>query len=78
MPPLFTIDISREWGPGYALFLEDVARMICIQFTIQIMIYFTTPGSVGFFTSEFLMMLTYVIMGVAVYWLVLKRVLVFK
>lgn len=78
-PPLFEINVTREWGPGYAVFMEDVIRMLCIQLTIQMMMFFSSPpGSVSFISMEFLLMLAYVVLGVALYWLVLKRVLVFR
>lgn len=78
-PPMFEIDVTREWGPGYAVFLEDVSRMLCVQLTIQMMMFFSSaPGSISFLSTEFLVMLAYVVLGVALYWLVLKRVLVFR
>lgn len=77
--PLLEIDISREWGPGYAGFLEDVLRMLCIQLTIQILLYCSSEeGTMRFLSTQFLLMIVYVILGVALYWLVLKRVVVFK
>lgn len=78
-PPLLEIDITGEWGPGYAVFFEDVLRMLCVQFTIQVMFYCSSDsGTASFLSAQFLLMLAYVILGVALYWLVLKRVLVFK
>lgn len=78
-PPLFEVDVTREWGAGYALFAEDVLRMLCIQLTIQIMIYCSSePGTMSFISPQFMLMLAYVVLGVALYWLVLKRVVVFK
>lgn len=78
-PPLIEIDVTGEWGPGYAVFIEDVLRMLCVQLTIQMMIYCSSePGTTAFISSQFLLMLAYVVLGVALYWLVLKRVVVFK
>lgn len=78
-PPLIEVDVTREWGPGYAGFLEDVLRMLCIQLTIQILLYCSSDsGTMSFLSTQFLMMIVYVVLGVALYWLVLKRVVVFR
>lgn len=77
--PLIEVDVTREWGPGYAVFLEDVLRMLCIQFTIQILLYCSSDsGTMSFLSTQFLLMIVYVVLGVALYWLVLKRVVVFR
>lgn len=78
-PPLLEVDITTEWGPGYALFLDDVIRMLCIQVTIQVMMFCSSaPGTMDFISPQFIVMLVYVVLGVALYWLVLKRLVVFK
>lgn len=78
-PPLLEIDVTGEWGPGYAVCVEDVLRMLCIQLTIQVLIYCgSTESAAPFLSAQFLLMLAYVTLGVALYWLVLKRVVVFK
>lgn len=79
-PPLLEVDITSELGPGYAVFVEDVLRMVCIQLTIQVMIYCSSDPAnpTGFATAQFFIMLAYVVLGVALYWLVLKRVVSFR
>lgn len=77
-PPLLEVDVTGEWGPGYAVFIEDVMRMMCIQLTIQVMLFCSSESGTSFFTTQFILMLAYVVLGVALYWLVLKRVVVFK
>lgn len=78
-PPLFEVNVTEEWGPGYAVFIEDVLRMICIQLTIQIMLFYSSDSpNPSFLTPQFVIMIAYVVLGVALYWLVLKRVVVFK
>lgn len=77
--PLLHVDVTSAVGPGYTAFFEDVTRMVCIQLTIQLMIYFgSAERDPMFFTADFLVMLTYIVLGVALYWLVIKRVVVFK
>lgn len=79
VPPLFEVDVTRELGPGYTAFVEDVVRMLCIQLTIQIMIYCSSEaGTMSFVSPQFILMMAYVVLGVALYWLVLKRVVVFR
>jgi hypothetical protein len=65
---------SRFIGPEYLPMLEDVARMVCIQITIQLMFYLN-GGAQEFFTPDFVMLVMYIVLGVMLYWLVFRRVI---
>ena len=58
-------------GDGeYIPFVEDLMRMSTIQLTLQILMVFQGVAS---FNMEFFVYLTQVLVGVAVYWLVVRR-----
>lgn len=66
---------SRFIGPEYVPMLEDIARMVCIQITIQLMFYLNGAGAQQFFTPDFVMLVMYIVLGVMLYWLVFRRVI---
>jgi hypothetical protein len=75
----YTIDVTRAWGAGYAPFLEDVVRMTCVQATIQLMIFFSAGGGAisALLTAELVLLMVYVVFGVGVYWLAVRRLVAF-
>lgn len=73
----YAVDVSTAVGPGYSGYLDDVARMLCIQFTIQLMLSLMGNG-VSLFSVDFVLLMVYVVLGVSLYWLVFKRLVVFR
>lgn len=58
----------------YPQMFDDIARMLCIQFSVQLMAYLSdATNNAGFFTSDFMALLVYIIIGVMAYWLVYKN-----
>lgn len=74
---LFTVNISDTIGSEYTSLMEDLLRMLCIQLTIQVMLYFSGDVGNSFITREFMLLLIYVEMGVLLYWLVMRKVVSF-
>ena len=76
-PALFQWRVSSLLGEEYVPVFEDALRMLCIQATIQLMSFMSSPDSErpAFFTSEFMLLIIYVLLGVMLYWLVLRRLL---
>lgn len=76
---LFTIDVSSTIGPDFAPMANDVARMVCIQVAIQLMLVLASGGANGiaFFSSEFLLLVFYIVLGVMLYWLAVRKLVVF-
>jgi len=75
--PLYIIDLRRTIGGEYAGMFEDMARMLCIQFVLQIMLYF--GGIVdAVFTDEYFVLVMYILLGVMFYWLILKSLVGFR
>lgn len=74
MDALYTITLSN---PEYVSLAEDIVRMVIIQTTIQFLFYINNSET-AFFTPDFILLVIYVVLGVCVYWLVFKRLIVFK
>ena len=72
---VFTWDVSRALGGEYAPVVRDVLRMACIQLVIQLMTWLVGSEDAQFLTSEFLLLLVYIVLGVLLYWLVARRLL---
>lgn len=75
--PLFTVDLSKTIGSEYAGMVEDIIRMISLQLTIQVMLYFGNAIPC-LFTEELLVLSFYIVLGVAFFWLVVKTLVAFK
>lgn len=75
MDSLYVINVPNK---EYIEFINDVIRMLTIQFMIQFLFYINNPGEVAFFSSDFLLLIIYVTLGVCVYWLVIKKLVIFK
>jgi heme/copper-type cytochrome/quinol oxidase subunit 4 len=72
------LDISERMGPEYVLMFDDFLRMGVIQCTLQLMMYLSNPATTAFLSVEFLLLLIYVMIGVASYWLVFRNLIAFK
>lgn len=75
---LYELDISTHLGKEYIPFIEDVTRILIIQIIFQIMLVFKNPMNYGFFDGDFIESLFYLTIGVCVYWLIFKRLVVVK
>jgi hypothetical protein len=75
MESLYTVKIPNK---DYLDFLNDVVRMVTIQITIQFLFYINSPGEVNFFSVDFILMIIYMILGICVYWLIIKKLVLFK
>ncbi len=74
MDSLYIVNVSQK---EYLGLIDDIARMIILQFSIQLMLYGSGMDS-QFFSAEFVLLLIYIVLGVCLYWLVFKRFVVFK
>lgn len=73
MDSLYVVDVPYK---EYILMIDDMLRVVCIQVAIQLMLF--ASGDSQFFTAEFIMLVIYIVLGVALYWLVAKKLVVFK
>ena len=79
---LYQIGVGGWLGGDFAPMANDVVRMICIQVSIQLMLVLAGTGTGGgtgmrFFSSDFLLLLFYVALGVMLYWLAVRKLFVF-
>ena len=72
---MYIVDVPNK---AYIELINDVIRMITIQFMIQFLFYINGPDDTVFFSIDFFLLLIYIILGVCVYWLVIKKLVVFK
>jgi hypothetical protein len=70
----FVVDVSNIIGREYKPMIDDMARMITIQIVIQTLIAVSGGAPC---MSEFVLLTLYVVLGVAMYWLVVKSVVSF-
>lgn len=67
---LLTVKMSNGKGE-YVPFVEDVARMVTIQLVLQLLMTFQGVATLDI---DFIVYILQVMVGVAVYWLVVRRV----
>ena len=77
VPALFTVDVTSLVGAEYVPLAVDVVRMVCLQLTIQLMWYMSSPQDEPFFSADFVILLMYVVLGVLLYWLAARRLVAF-
>lgn len=74
---VYRVDITRILGKEYVGMFNDMARFMIIQFAIQIMLVTMDPSHYSIFSKEFVILLLFVIIGVSLYWLVFKKIVLF-
>jgi hypothetical protein len=78
MESIFKIKLSEKIGAEYLPMMNDIARFVCIQVIVQLML-FTINGQVfSFFSLDFFLLISFIVMGVLFYWLVFKKLVSFS
>lgn len=75
MESLYIVDVPNK---EYIGMIDDITRMITIQFMIQFLMFINNPSEVSFFSLDFILLVLYIVLGVCVYWLVIKKLIHFK
>ena len=75
MDSLYVVNVPYK---EYLPMIDDIARMVIIQAALQVLLYATDPSQNQFFSADFVFLVIYVSLGVALYWLVFKKLVVFK
>lgn len=70
---IYKIKLSQYINFDSIALIRDAARMIIIHTVIQFMLFTKNPLENSFFTYEYFEFMLYIILGLALYWLVLKR-----
>ncbi len=77
-PALWQLDVGRAIGADYVPMANDVLRMVCIQVAIQVMLVLADPtGHTSLFSTDFVLLVVYITLGVMLYWLALRKLMVF-
>jgi uncharacterized membrane protein SirB2 len=71
---LYVVNVPNK---EYVEFINDIVRMVTIQVMIQFLFSINSEG-VAFFSVDFFLLLLYIVLGVCVYWLIVKRFVMFK
>lgn len=74
---LFPINITNYINKDYIPLIDDIIRMTILQFVIQFMFFIKNPEQNGLFTQYFIEIVLYIILGVCVYWLLFKKLIIF-
>jgi hypothetical protein len=70
----FEIPLSEEYLP----FLDDLIRVVIIQIVTQFMFYSYNSVDYPFFNEIFFLTMIFLVLGVCVYWLVIKKMFVVR
>jgi len=70
----FNLNIDKEYIP----LINDVIRMSVIQIVAQMLFYFANPKNNRMFGEIFLQTLFFLIIGIIVYWLIIRKIVIIK
>ena len=62
----------------YIDLIDDIVRMVTIQLGIQFLYYLNNPDTIYMFSSDFILIVIYMILGILLYRLVLRKIIIFK
>ena len=74
---VFRVDVGELFGVDYVPMANDILRMVCIQIAIQLMMVLSGVGPAVFFSTGFLLLVFYTALGVMLYWLAVRKIVVF-
>lgn len=72
------ITVPMDFDPDYVQMLNDILRMGIIQIVVQVLFSIVNPAENPFFSTIFLQTIGFVVIGVLVYWLVIRSLIQFK
>lgn len=72
---LYTLNVPNK---EYVDLINDIARMVTIQVTIQFLFFINNPSEINFFSVDFILLVLYMVLGICVYWLIIKKLVIFK
>lgn len=70
---LLDFNVTKFIDKDYVPYIEDLIRMITLQFVIQFMYFVKDPTNNDLMSVNFLELIIYIIIGVSVYWLIFKK-----
>tara|TARA_B110001469_G_C9287056_1_gene157927 strand:- start:66 stop:332 length:267 start_codon:yes stop_codon:yes gene_type:complete len=70
---IIDLDIDKEYVP----MINDIVRMSVIQIVAQVLFYLISPDKVSLISIAFLKTLVFICMGISVYWLLVRKIIIF-
>lgn len=67
----FDLNIDKEYLP----LINDVIRMSVIQIVAQLLFVMANPSHNSMFSETFIQTLFFLLIGIAVYWLIIRKVI---
>ena len=67
------LDIDKEYIP----MINDLVRMGIIQIVAQTLFYMISPDKISLISGAFLKTLVFICIGIAVYWLLVRKIIIF-
>lgn len=68
----FDLNIDKEYLP----LINDIIRMSVIQIVAQFLFVLSNPSQNSMFGETFIQTLFFLLIGIAVYWLIIRKVIV--
>lgn len=72
----YVLNVSKHFGKEYIPMFEDAIRLFVVQCIIQFMYFIKEPREYALLDVAFFELILYTLLGVCVYWLLIKRLLI--
>ena len=70
----FNLNINKDYIP----LINDLIRMAVIQIVAQTLFVTSSRGKETFFNEVFIQTLFYILLGVLVYWLIIRKIFIIR
>lgn len=68
----FNLNIDKEYIP----MINDIIRLSVIQLVAQLLFFMTNPSKNPLFSDIFIQTLFYLLIGIVVYWLIIRKIII--
>ena len=68
----FDLNLNKEYIP----LINDLIRMAVIQVMSQVLFTVTSPAKNPFFSGDFFQTLVYILLGIVVYWVIVRKIFI--
>lgn len=72
------VEIDIPLSDEYIPYFEDLIRVVIIQIMTQYLFYMYNSVDYPFFNEVFFLTMIFLMLGVSVYWLVIKKIFILK
>lgn len=74
MNSLFSLDLNID--KEYIPLINDIIRMSAIQIVAQLLFCLSNPSQNSMFSEAFIKTLFFLLIGISVYWLIIRKVVI--